>query len=243
MKIGTNIKELASVDSTNNYVAKEFMSGNLTEGTVILAAIQTAGKGQRGNSWQSTPYENLTFSFPLKLKSEMLKEPIAINFVTCVSLCSLIRKYCDATFIKWPNDILIENRKIAGILIEKQYFSSNNVNAIVGIGLNINQKHFPVLNATSLFNETGSNYAPKELLYDFISEFNHWISQPFSTLKEKYHEMLWLRGTISEFQTVDGEYFEGKITDVTRDGKINILTNELKKSFANGEIRFVARAT
>ncbi|MCC5922210.1 MAG: biotin--[acetyl-CoA-carboxylase] ligase [Crocinitomicaceae bacterium] len=241
MKIGNKIIELPSIDSTNNYVAKEFMSGSLAEGTVILAAIQTAGKGQRGNKWHSTPYENLTFSFPLSLKSKLLTEPIAINFVTSIALCLLVRSHCDDAAIKWPNDIVVANRKIAGILIEKQYYSSNKVNAVVGIGLNINQKHFSVKNATSLFNETGCIYAPKEVLLQFIAQFNFWVTQPFEVLEEKYHELLWLKNKISQFKSIDGECFEGAIIQVNRDGKINIKTNQTERYFANGEIHFIER--
>lgn len=241
MKIGNKIIELHSIDSTNNYVAKEFMSGNINEGTVILAAIQTMGKGQRGNTWHSTPYENLTFSFPLSLQAQLIKEPIAINFITSIALCSLVRLFSTNAAIKWPNDIVVENRKIAGILIEKQYFGAHKVSAIIGIGLNINQKHFSVKNATSLFNETGCIYAPKEVLLQFIAQFNFWLAQPFEVLKEKYHELLWLKDQITQFKSNVGEYFEGKIIEVTREGKISIQTEHSHRYFANGEIHFLAR--
>lgn len=217
------------------------MSGNLVEGTVIMAAIQTAGKGQRGNSWHSTPYENLTFSFPLALESTLLKQPIAINFITSISLCLLVQNFCTSTAIKWPNDIVVENRKMAGILIEKQYFGTNKVNAVIGIGLNINQKHFAIHNATSLFNETGTVFSPKEILLQFIAQFNFWLSQPFHVLEEKYHELLWLKNQVSHFKTNEGAVFEGKIIKVNREGKIAIQTADSLRYFANGEIHFLAR--
>ena len=142
---GNSVIHLTSVDSTNKYAATLLRKENIPEGTVILADVQTHGKGQGGNTWLSDKDLNLLFS--LILKPDFL--PAYKQFYLSMSIASGIHD-CMAdlgirSWIKWPNDILIQDKKVAGILIENTIQFQNIQTSIVGIGLNVNQVTFQVI--------------------------------------------------------------------------------------------------
>ena len=148
MKIGQKIIRLDVVDSTNNYIANLIKQGSIDSGTVIMADEQFAGKGQRDAQWQSSAGENLTFSFFLDDVNLSVSRQFNLSQVVALSLYNFLNNLgLDAT-IKWPNDIYIKGRKIAGVLIENQLKGSLIKSAIVGVGLNVNQTEFQGFSAT-----------------------------------------------------------------------------------------------
>ena len=151
--IGQNRIHLTQVDSTNNYARGLVRDKMPIEGTVITTDCQTNGRGQRANSWLTTPNLNLTCSYILRpaflaAKNQfLLSASVALAVFECVAEIS----GHDQVKIKWPNDILVDGQKIAGILIENSLRGMNLDSSIIGIGLNVNQLNFePQLNATSL---------------------------------------------------------------------------------------------
>lgn len=169
LTFGNRIINLDEVTSTNSYAQKLAVETNLIEGLVVLAKNQTAGKGQRGNTWQVEPGKNLTFSLLLTPniavnEQFMLSKAIALglfDFLTALNLKSVA--------IKWPNDILVNNKKIAGILIENTLKANKISTSIVGVGLNVNQQAFSSnLNATSLQNELNINFDIETLFNDLL---------------------------------------------------------------------------
>ncbi len=153
--IGKKIIELESVDSTNNYLSKYINKTNVLNGSVILAHNQTKGRGQRGNSWESEDGKNLTFSIYLKTNFISVANNFLLSMAVCNSLHELVSNYCENTQIKWPNDLLVSGKKIAGILIENTLKGSSLNYSIIGIGLNVNQKKYTYnKNATSLYLES-----------------------------------------------------------------------------------------
>ena len=172
MQIGRKIIRLESVDSTNNYIANLLKEGILEDGTVILADEQFAGKGQRNSEWLTSPGENLTFSFFLSNVNLSVQNQYFLTCIVSISLVQLLNKFGLDAKIKWPNDIYINNKKISGVLIENQLSSSEIKNSIIGIGLNINQREFDGLNATSVLVETEIRRTPMDVLYSFIEIFN-----------------------------------------------------------------------
>ena len=153
--IGKKIIELESVDSTNNYLSKYINKTNVLNGSVILAHNQTKGRGQRGNSWESEDGKNLTFSIYLKTNFISVANNFLLSMAVCNSLHELVSNYCENTQIKWPNDLLVSEKKIAGILIENTLKGSSLNYSIIGIGLNVNQKKYTYnKNATSLYLES-----------------------------------------------------------------------------------------
>lgn len=157
--IGSSIIELEEIDSTNDYAMQLSSAGLADHGTVVIAEHQTKGKGQQGNNWQSKPKKNMLFSIILNTTKEDLQSQFLLNASFCCAITNLLTDEFGIkdTCIKWPNDIFIGKNKIAGILIENVIRGQQWVNAIVGIGLNVNQTTFhDTIRATSLINETGN---------------------------------------------------------------------------------------
>ena len=154
--VGKNCFKFDEISSTNDWLIERISTQKFHEGTVVLASFQTKGKGQRGSEWLSQANKSLTFS--VLLKPSFLLPIHAFDLSICVALALSVslNKLRLGFKIKWPNDIYFQDKKIAGILIENQMSQSVYQNAIVGIGLNVNQVHFDDLsNAISL---TSTNF-------------------------------------------------------------------------------------
>lgn len=190
-QIGAKIVRLNSVDSTNNYAANLLKSGNWQSGTVILADEQTGGRGQRGNSWYSEAGMNLTTSILLKQDNLSVNDAFDVSKYVAVSIIKLLANYGIKGEIKWPNDILVNEKKIAGILIENQLQQSRIESSIIGIGLNVNQLEFQDLNATSIRSHSGNFIPIFDLLMSMIQSFNSMLNQSKEEIDKAYINLLW----------------------------------------------------
>jgi BirA family transcriptional regulator, biotin operon repressor / biotin---[acetyl-CoA-carboxylase] ligase len=142
--------QLDSVDSTNNYAANLLKLSTPPEGTVITAQFQTGGRGQRGAIWESKSGDNLLCSVVLYPTFLNAGSQFYLNIAVSLALREMIEdKLNKETFIKWPNDILVNQKKMAGILIEANWNENRLTSAIIGLGLNLNQTHFAHPKATS----------------------------------------------------------------------------------------------
>ena len=142
------IVRLATVDSTNRHARDEAAALWKNRGTcdfaVVTAGHQTAGRGQRGNTWNSNAGENLLFSILVRPgRSLEVKKQFLLSQAVSIALHDAMKCYGIDTQLKWPNDIYVGNRKLAGILLELDYAGTFVEQAIIGIGLNVNQTHFP----------------------------------------------------------------------------------------------------
>lgn len=161
--IGRNTIFLPDVDSTNSYAISMLNNVNVAEGTIIRTNYQTQGKGQRGLHWSASRGLNLTFSVILKPSFLPLTKHFYLYQICALAcydtLSELINNSHIDIKIKWPNDILIDKRKLAGILIENNLLN-NQINwSVIGIGINVNQLLFDSkLNAVSLKILTGQEY-------------------------------------------------------------------------------------
>src|SRR5688572_4624485 len=155
--IGNNILKLSAVDSTNTYAATLLKNQKPPEGLIIQALHQTAGRGQMGTNWHSIAGESLTFSVILTPDFLPAEKQFYLNMAISFGLYEYLSvKGIHDGLIKWPNDLLVHRRKIAGILIENSIKGKALQHSIVGIGININSAaaELPSV-ATSLFSETG----------------------------------------------------------------------------------------
>ena len=134
------IIHLDTVGSTSSYLAS--LGAEAAHGTVVMAREQTAGRGQRGNSWEAEPGMNITLSLMLHPKGLPPARQFVISRAVSLAIVGMLDKYVDDVTIKWPNDIYIGDRKICGILIENTITGSTINRCIVGIGLNVNQTEF-----------------------------------------------------------------------------------------------------
>jgi BirA family biotin operon repressor/biotin-[acetyl-CoA-carboxylase] ligase len=144
-------------------------------------------------------------------------------------------------FVKWPNDVFVGRRKIAGILIENQLSGTRVSRSILGIGFNINQSDFGELNATSLYLETGKFVDVKEVLLRFLHHFDRlWstlIRGEFQVLKSVYSSLLFGLNETLLFEDELGE-FQGVITGVDELGRLHVDSSRGGKSYDLKEIRF-----
>jgi len=142
-RFGRKVYVFETIDSTNT-CARALAGCWAAEGTVVFAEEQTAGKGRLGRLWQSAPGDNLTFTIILRPSLP----PPSLNLLpllTSVAVAEAIERFCGvSTECKWPNDLLIAGRKVAGILLESSFKQEMVDYVVIGIGLNVNQTQFPV---------------------------------------------------------------------------------------------------
>ena len=185
------------LDSTNVKI-KELAIGGAEHGTVVVADKQTAGKGRRGRTWESPAGTNLYFSILLRPTFATEKAPM-LTLVMAYSAAKAIREHLHMeAMIKWPNDLVLEKKKICGILTEMTLNGMDIDHIVVGTGINVNLTEFPEElrgTATSLFLEKGTEIDRKVLLEKVLQEF--WKQyelfvekQNLSYLQKEYNAML-----------------------------------------------------
>jgi BirA family biotin operon repressor/biotin-[acetyl-CoA-carboxylase] ligase len=241
-RIGNQIHHFDTLESTNNYTANKFKNGDIKCGTVILADNQTKGRGQRDKSWDSEPYSNLTFSFVLnaeKLHSRDILKPILI---TSIALVNFLQRHNTKAKIKWPNDILVKNKKIAGILIENFYTGKKLNFCVIGIGFNVNQTNFGALSATSLALEKGKSFSIQtvleSLLYQLNLAFNSYHHASYTEVLAIYNALLWKKDKKINFVNLaTSSNHQGIVKSVDNEGNIQIEIDGETEIFRNGEIK------
>ncbi|MFT5595607.1 MAG: BirA family biotin operon repressor/biotin-[acetyl-CoA-carboxylase] ligase [Flammeovirgaceae bacterium] len=240
--IGKSITELESVDSTSNYIAKAIDAGNYLWGTAILAHFQTNGRGQRAALWQSDNGQNLTFSFALPLSDFDSRAYFSVSRAISLSILKTVNTFLSGDVrIKWPNDILVDQKKISGMLIENKL--RNNPAAICGIGLNINQTEFPNLpHVTSLKLLTGEEFDKQcvleELLVNLNLEWDVLSKGDFRDQKSRYESELFGLNQVIQFEE-NGFKSEGQIIGTTEDGRLLVKTEGADKAYLPKSIKLL----
>ena len=168
-----------AIGSTNTYLKEQvYCSGaDSISGTVVVARKQLAGRGRKSRVWLSDKGENLTFSFVLDIP-EGREDVSNLTLTAGVAVCEAIRDFGLQALIKWPNDLLVENKKICGILCETAS-QNGSIKAICGIGININMTD-DVMDcidkpATSLYEETQICYRPEDVLVGVLESLDYWL--------------------------------------------------------------------
>ena len=195
-KIG-NIQYFETLPSTNDYIKESLI--DMSIGDIVHAFHQTKGRGRQGNLWQSKSGENLTFSIYDQINNFDTNHHF-IN--TCVSLVKTLKAFNDTSAtIKLPNDIMVENKKIAGILIETLQEDAT-IHVIVGIGLNINQILLGPLNEkdTSLKSIHQKDFVKEEVLKVFIEQYNSHSNHEYESLFKDFKSFLNLDRLYAYFQ-------------------------------------------
>jgi BirA family biotin operon repressor/biotin-[acetyl-CoA-carboxylase] ligase len=247
--LGKEIIRLPKVDSTNNY-AKLLLKQNTgkafkKEGVVIIADWQESGKGQYGNTWHSHASQNLMLSiilFPTFLKA-------SDHFLLCQAIssgiCECLKNQVSLpVYIKWPNDILIEKKKVCGILIENNIIEHTISESIVGIGINVNQTIFPedIPMAVSLKMLSGSDFDRTLLLTDllkYIEKYYLKLKQgQYDFIKVSYLNQLFQYHTPATY-LVRNQMVTGTITGVNYSGQLQLLVNGTLITLNNKEVKFI----
>lgn len=244
--VGQNIVSLKRVDSTNDYLKKQVANSKpLPEGTVILAEDQFAGRGQFDNKWISQPGKNLTFSVLISPTFLQLSQQFFLNIAVSLAindvLCSFIGADCK---IKWPNDILFNDQKLGGMLIENIVRGTSWKHAVIGIGLNINQDSFPgsIKNITSMALIAGREFELGDILAQLCAAIDRRYCQlkngDFASLREEYKTRLYRLNTLSTFER-KGEPFEAEISGVTESGLLELKINDGLMYFGLKELKYI----
>lgn len=238
--------KLNAIDSTNDFLKKMSQDQQLENFTVVLAEIQNKGKGQQGAIWSSEPRKNLITSILISNTLSNIESLFLLNISVALSIVKALKTLnIPSLSIKWPNDIMSENKKIAGILIENLIKENGKIESIVGIGLNVNQTKFEDLTkASSLKNITDKEFDIEDILNKIITELKINIEKLLldqeSHLWESYHKWLYKKGTPMTFENESGERFMGIIQGVNKNGKLEItLENDLVKQYGIKEIKML----
>jgi len=230
---GFTIYSFSTIDSTNNYTAIPEIQSKLPHKAVIMADHQTKGKGQLENKWESESGKNLLLSVFLN-PDMIINDQFLLNCVAALAIKDTVSYFLkNPVFIKWPNDIFVGNRKIAGILIENSIFGSRIKRSIIGIGININQTQFETgtFNSFKLIDKKAHDRTRilEFLLYRFNAYYEQ-INNPENSLQKNYDNSLYTKDEWRSFKTPENQIFDAKITGTTTEGK-------LKLGLKNGEIR------
>jgi len=238
------IIKLDTVVSTNSFLKFLSVSAALENFTVVVTQKQTKGRGQQKNKWLSEPYKNLTFSVFTSLKDVKIIHKKYLNFAISLAIYRvLFDKNIPKISIKWPNDLMVANKKICGILIENTFFGDQIKSTIVGIGLNVNQEKFPnsLRNVTSLklatLKETDLNLLLHEILAELKTNIKLLESKDFHLLEKQYLNVLYKKNIPTMFKTSKDEIFMGIISGISDQGNLQIqLEDDSVKEFGIKEV-------
>jgi len=240
--IGEPFTELTSVDSTNNYAMAQIRAGLAKQGDAWFALGQTAGKGQRGNGWQTEPGANIILSLVLQPRWLTVSQQFHLSAAIALGCYDFFSALAgDETSIKWPNDIYWRDRKAGGILIENLLSGDSWQYAVVGIGININQTVFPgtLVNPVSLRQITGREW----VVLDLVKELCRCLEVRCRELEQTkdfpadYNRVLYKRGQTVRLRK-ETRVFDALLKGVEEAGEL-VVQAGTEERFGFGEVQFV----
>ena len=237
---------LPETESTNLYAKAIDTMDDLT---LITTDHQTAGRGQRGNSWESEAGRNLLFSLIIKPSTIPAAQQFVISELISVAICDTLSQYTPDIRIKWPNDIYYRDRKLCGILIEHDIEGTHLSRSIIGVGLNVNQTEFTsdAPNPISLRQILGREVEREALLETIATRFMELYTQHTSptptlsrtALHERYVRLLYRRDQHAPYRDVCGP-FTATLRTVAPDGRLLLEdTQGQQRSYLFKEVEFV----
>lgn len=241
--VGQSLVFMPECHSTNDEASRLIQGGNVMEGTTVVTHHQTAGRGQRGNTWISEKGKNLTFSIVLKPAVLPVKDQFYLNMAVALGVYDYLHEILkDRVKIKWPNDILINSKKVCGILIENQVSGQQIQHSIVGVGLNVNQKKFSLENATSLCVLSGKEFQLEGVLEGVLEKIESRYllirEQLLDSISITFTEVMYWLGEQHVFST-QGLEFTGMVIGVDEIGQLKIQTSEGLRTFGVKEVEFL----
>lgn len=248
--MSSNVKEVLdapilqydTIDSTNNHAARIIDADKSVPGMTIIAAGQSAGKGQRGNSWKDEKGASLLMSIILKPKVPVDEQfsfsaAIAVGVADAIQQC----KGIPAVQIKFPNDIVVNDKKAGGILIENTFRGSSWTHAVAGIGINLYQRFFGDMlpNATSL-TLSGAQEIDLELLIGSIrgNVIRNTMDSNLSSYLFRYNELLYKKGEIQAL-SFNGGVSGARICGVSASGKLGVELDGKQHALEHGAFTWV----
>ncbi len=245
--IGEQRIDLTKVDSTNSYAQKLIEKGEAFNGQLISTSYQSGGKGQRGKTWESEASKNVLLSVILKPVLLPISSQFILNKFLTLAIYDTVRELLpqQKVSIKWPNDILVDSKKIAGLLVENLIRIDKIEWSISGIGINVNQhtfKHYSPA-ATSILLETGIEHEVEDIIKILIKNLNNWqvifTIGKYNTINNTFDQALLGFGKYRMYEVKDG-CIEGKIAGTDEIGNLIIqLQSGETINFSHGDVKFI----
>jgi BirA family biotin operon repressor/biotin-[acetyl-CoA-carboxylase] ligase len=243
--IGNPIYHFEQLESTNSSALDIISKSNPSEGTAIMTSFQTQGKGQYGRVWRSSKGKNILCSIILYPHFLSLENQFFLNVFSALAVRKLISglvksKVC----IKWPNDIYIEDKKVAGILIQNSIQGLRLNSSVVGIGLNVNQTDFnkDLINPTSLYLENHKEYNLQFISKDLFRSFEKYYlalkSGKLEELKLEFEEHLYLKDVEKQF-SLNNYSKNAVIKGINMKGQLAIAHDQNTHFYSHNEVKYL----
>ena len=228
--------------SNTNYALMELSKKSAKSWTALWTSNQTEGRGYAGNSWLAEPGKNIGLSL-LIINELSYMELVFFNQWISNAVAEVLKKYTPEVFVKWPNDIIVSNKKVCGILIETRK-SAGKLFIVSGIGLNVNQidfDNFP--KASSLGLITGQTYDLNQMTTDILTvlQENYALieNKCWQEISEKYESQLFKKDELCEFKT-EQDFFRADIRGVSNQGELIVeMEDGGLKHFAHKSIELL----
>jgi len=221
--------KLSQTASTNTYLSR--LAATLPGGTVIYTPCQTAGRGQKGNSWESEDGKNLTFSMLIKRPPVNARDQFYLSEAAALAVVEALTAVAgDGFTVKWPNDVYWQDKKICGMLLENSLDALEIAYCVVGIGLNVNQQRFvsDAPNPVSLINITGQEHDLMSLLKRVCSRIEQLVmSLDSATARERLHQDYMAAlyrndGSSHPYEDATGHRFMARVAGIAPDGTLTL---------------------
>ncbi|CAM3467527.1 biotin--[acetyl-CoA-carboxylase] ligase [Pontibacter korlensis] len=231
--MGQQLLFIAACASTNSEAQQLLIKNEATEGCTVITHKQTQGRGQRGNSWEAEPGQNITLSVILSPSFLAVRRQFYLNMAVSLAVLDLLREQgMQKAQVKWPNDLFFEDKKLGGILIENTINSHTLQHSIVGIGLNVNQLRFSSPAATSMANVSRRAFDLEKVTMRLLELLEKRYLQlrngQTDRLKVEYLQGLYRYQEVHAFKIGDQEV-QGQILGVNEEGRLAVkIGNELR---------------
>ncbi|MDR1372964.1 MAG: biotin--[acetyl-CoA-carboxylase] ligase [Dysgonamonadaceae bacterium] len=240
-----NTLYVETADSTNNLLKQWAKEKNLEDGFAVYAKHQTAGRGQKGNTWEAADGKNITLSIYFKPQFLPVNKSFLLSEALALGVTDALAEYLESVEIKYPNDIYYCNKKLAGILIENDITGTVIMQSVAGAGINVNQETFQsnAPNPLSLKQALGKEIMIEPLLNKIINNIRLRYMQlkyvSANAIVEDYHARLYRRKGLYAYQDAN-QQFNATIEKVSDDGKLHLITDtKEKRAYSFKEIIFI----
>lgn len=234
-------------DSTNR-LTRQLAEQKKPEGFVVVVGRQTAGKGRGEKNWFSVPGKSLTFSILLRPKKKLAEQCPQLALILGLSLAKIIENLGFNPYLKWPNDVILNGKKIAGILLENSVRANRLQWVVAGIGVNLNIKKvdFPLELrevATSLFIEGRREIDPEIFLQEFLLNFSFWYScwlenREMQSMLDEYTKRSMILGCTVTYEN-QGRRCQGQAERIDENGGLWIIDKGERYRLSWGEVSIV----
>lgn len=243
--LGKNVISLPECHSTNDLLMDYARLGKAQEGTIVITDFQTVGKGQRGNQWESEPGANLLFSVLLNPRYLEPKSQFYIGLCMALATVNAVEAFTPPQpklEVKWPNDLYLNDKKLAGILVESSLVGSKVDFVVLGMGLNVRQERFSNPKATSLLKEQ-IDLHKEELLEEILLQLEKELDalergDLQSILHAYYHRLRWM-GEEHEFEAQNNRFL-GIIKGIDGQGRLILEVEGQEHIHDIKEIKFLS---